>query len=640
MNDDQRHEYLASVAAGGGVLTLSGLDIKPAFLGAIMAAMPVASDNASGQPRPTFPSAVKMDECYFDGYINMQHVKFARSCSMVNSRFRGGFEFNGSSFGHLDLRGARIEGKAGLGNVSISGDANWVGLNIAGALQFTGGIVGGRLDLSNSRISDVHIGLSTVKGRALFRKAIWGDRGVSSKEVHRVSLGSCTFEDWVDFSNAQFPYETVIGGGSKTLKSPFKVGVDFTGCTFGSKYIGGRHLLEALDLQRTTFQDVTFYGKASFAGSRFSGGLDLTRVSVKEHSDATFQAPADDEGVFPKIALDLTDVNCPNGVHLRDVKVEGTLAFTADRIEGRFDCEGLEVTDYLSVSRTNFPYSPLEIEVGQCEFTRCQFDYGGVINCSSGEVSLIECGARQPLSVVSRMPEAPTSIRSLERTDVENITFVSMDFSRTPFMNIVNLDRIDIQGSSRFPRAPQVFGRKREIILDEAIFRSAMGKSKRWHNLLQVGGGGYVTANSVAALYRSLRKNREDNKDEPGAADFYYGEMEMRRRGAPRASAERMLLTVYWLISGYALRAWRSFLVLGIVALAGGIIMHKYGYRDPAPNGGTLTFILSFLQITIGLSKAPDGVTSAGSSTLIVGRLFCPGLIALIVLALRGRLKR
>ena len=37
----------------------------------------------------------------------------------------------------------------------------------------------------------------------------------------------------------------------------------------------------------------------------------------------------------------------------------------------------------------------------------------------------------------------------------------------------------------------------------------------------------------IAGLYRELRKGREDAKDEPGAADFYYGEMEMRRRARP-----------------------------------------------------------------------------------------------------------
>ena len=38
-----------------------------------------------------------------------------------------------------------------------------------------------------------------------------------------------------------------------------------------------------------------------------------------------------------------------------------------------------------------------------------------------------------------------------------------------------------------------------------------------------------LTPGAIAGLYRALRKGREDAKDEPGAADFYYGEMEMRR---------------------------------------------------------------------------------------------------------------
>ena len=42
----------------------------------------------------------------------------------------------------------------------------------------------------------------------------------------------------------------------------------------------------------------------------------------------------------------------------------------------------------------------------------------------------------------------------------------------------------------------------------------------------------------LAAVYRELRKGREDAKDEPGAADFYYGEMEMRRHDK-RAKARR-----------------------------------------------------------------------------------------------------
>jgi hypothetical protein len=77
-----------------------------------------------------------------------------------------------------------------------------------------------------------------------------------------------------------------------------------------------------------------------------------------------------------------------------------------------------------------------------------------------------------------------------------------------------------------------------------------------------------LPAGQIAGLYRALRKGREDAKDEPDAADFYYGEMEIdappRRPPtdnptgeASRGQVERGILTAYWLVSGYGLRACR-----------------------------------------------------------------------------------
>jgi hypothetical protein len=40
---------------------------------------------------------------------------------------------------------------------------------------------------------------------------------------------------------------------------------------------------------------------------------------------------------------------------------------------------------------------------------------------------------------------------------------------------------------------------------------------------------GALDSGQIAGLYRALRKGRGDIKDEPGAADFYYRVMEMRR---------------------------------------------------------------------------------------------------------------
>lgn len=61
----------------------------------------------------------------------------------------------------------------------------------------------------------------------------------------------------------------------------------------------------------------------------------------------------------------------------------------------------------------------------------------------------------------------------------------------------------------------------------------------------------------LALLYRALGKAQKDSKNQPGAADFYYGEMEMRRhargsasnrrRASSRGRVERGILTAYWL---------------------------------------------------------------------------------------------
>jgi hypothetical protein len=47
-----------------------------------------------------------------------------------------------------------------------------------------------------------------------------------------------------------------------------------------------------------------------------------------------------------------------------------------------------------------------------------------------------------------------------------------------------------------------------------------------------------VDAERLSVIYRSLRKSLEDAKNEPGAADFYYGEMEARRRSTATPQVE------------------------------------------------------------------------------------------------------
>lgn len=81
---------------------------------------------------------------------------------------------------------------------------------------------------------------------------------------------------------------------------------------------------------------------------------------------------------------------------------------------------------------------------------------------------------------------------------------------------------------------------------------------------------------TVENSYRQLRAALEASKDYAGAADFYYGEMEMRLRGAERWSVERWLLWGYKWLAGYGLSAYRAL---------GTYVFVVFFFRDPSPRG-------------------------------------------------------
>lgn len=170
---------------------------------------------------------------------------------------------------------------------------------------------------------------------------------------------------------------------------------------------------------------------------------------------------------------------------------------------------------------------------------------------------------------------------------------------------------------------------------------------------------------NIAELYRQLRKGREDAKDTPGAADFYYGEMEMRRHAAPRLSGERLVLSSYWMLSGYGLRASRAFFWLAVVLTLAAYAMAGIGFCDPAkpfaePDGGGTcaaegrgfadvrfedVLRLDVAAFTVGTAVAVVGapavdLTSEGEAIRVAIRVIAPLLIALALLAIRARVKR
>jgi hypothetical protein len=233
------------------------------------------------------------------------------------------------------------------------------------------------------------------------------------------------------------------------------------------------------------------------------------------------------------------------------------------------------------------------------------------------------------------------------------------DLSRCTFAGTHNLDQLQIEGSCVFgepPRGPR--WTRRRVIVEEAWWRG-------WQTS---GPAPYPAA--LADTYRQLRKAREDASDEPGAADFYYGEMEMRRHSRPWRSAERWLLQAYWLLSGYGLRASRALCWLALAMLTTILLMMGYGLPaepskqeiareridgewktivstlDPTnPTGDRFTSkrfekALSVTLNSVVFRSSGQGLTTAGTYIEMGSRFSEPVLLGLGALAIRGRLKR
>jgi hypothetical protein len=647
LSDDARRDYLLGVAAGNQPLTLSGLSVSGLLLSVVIGAMPTTTENPSGSPRPLFPTPVRFNETTFLEYVDAQHVTFADTCSLLNATFQAGAIWNGSVFnGGLDMRGCHIYGdRAKFSNVRVRRRADLAALVCQPFLVLFGLIVEGPLDMRAAKCGGLWLSNASLTGEVKLEGARLAEQFQDADGPRRKLLGrfdGCKFHDSVDFSDVHFPYETTFGGYSDMRPAEFSGPVNFSESQFGSKADGGRHLLRnlAFDPYSVDFTGCTFYGRVSFSGTRFGAPLRLVNVTVRAGStDASKDQDPNDQ--FPEYpALELTDLSLPSGGELTNIDVQGDVTLKLSSLEADFGTRSVRATGDVNISSTQCSqYATSEMAGTTVSYSRCQFARGGVLTCSTQRLSVVECDARQPLTITAMTGAAAVPISTLDRTNAEHLLLSNVDLSTTSFAGIINLDKLRIQGRLRLQRAPTVVGRGRQVIQDEINVRRT--HSSIWRRFRASSDMPQTQSpQDVASLYRALRKNREDSKDEPGGADFYYGEMEMRRLAAPWTSVDRWLLTIYWLLSGYALRAWRALVALIGVVLILGYFLCRHGF-NPNLQRDYVQSVLLLAQTSVGLSRAsPSELTSIGSAIQIAMRIMGPALLALVVLALRGRVKR
>jgi hypothetical protein len=265
----------------------------------------------------------------------------------------------------------------------------------------------------------------------------------------------------------------------------------------------------------------------------------------------------------------------------------------------------------------------------------------------------------------------------LRGVDVAGLTLSELDLTACLFQGAHHLDQLRIEGARPFADTPGAWrlylGRwratvwrrwlRRQTLAEEHHWRSAPtspSASDNWLRLIRPAWHGparqtppwvvertgqqvqQLTPDRLAVLYRALRKAQEDNKNEPGAADFYYGEMEMRRLDQHTPFAERLILWLYWLVSGYGLRGLRA--LIGLVAVVVGLagLLQAIGFNggDPRFRDTLIYAAQSTLSITSGNKTLIEHVSWAGEVMRIVLRLVGPLLLGLALLSVRNRVKR
>ncbi|WP_030556781.1 pentapeptide repeat-containing protein [Streptomyces exfoliatus] len=485
------------------------------------------------------------------------------------------------------------------------------------------------------------------------------------------------------FVEAQFSGDAWFGGAQFSGNANFGKARFFDDAGFaGAQFSGAANFGEAQFSGITGFGEAQFSGFATFREARFSGitWFDRARFS----SDVRFGGARFSGDVWFDEAQ-----------------------FLAASWWGPVVCGG---TVGLSGAVFGAPVT-LEVAARQVRCTRTRWQSTATVRVRRASVDLGHAVLEAPVAVIAHptlfisprrtpLDESPLAgsgevrVMSVQGVDAAHLVLTDTDLSDCLFSGAFHLDQLRLEGRTTLSSTPTGWHRKgifpvrwtrRRTLAEEqhwraqtvgqpSVFTGTPPEPRRWRTGPHHPDPARTPdPDDIAPLYRQLRKAFEDGKNEPGAADFYYGECEMRRHdrtGTPKA--ERRLLWAYWLLSGYGLRAGRALGWLAAAMLATIVLLMASGLPMSSPKqeatgtvpagGGTVTFIIDkqdvknptgdrftskrfdkALNVTLNsvvFRSSGQDLTTTGTYIEMTSRLLEPALLALAVLAIRGRIKR
>ena len=445
----------------------------------------------------------------------------------------------------------------------------------------------------------------------------------------------------------------------------------------GSVRIGSARFDRATFNGTATFDGVTILGHSDFNATRFNASASFLKTTFEggaDFSTAEFGGAvtfADAE--FGEPTVGFGECASFNGAHF------GVATFANARFCGNASFEGISVATELTLGPTRISgklllnglqaAGPVDIQAEVPKVSCKGADFAGQarLRLAGSRLWLTNSVFEQPATVESwpqivtgehgtQVDDPSVKVRSLRGVDAEHLSLSDADLSRCLVYGLRRPELLRLAGRCSFAPTPRGWHLRWGWLPLRWTNREALYEEHLWRREDEPTTRGWDEADPdpdpdddkpaplrparLAVLYRQLRQAVEDARNEPGAADLYYGEMEMRRLSTERRD-ERWLLTVYWLVSGYGLRASRAMLVLAaLVALAAlafqraGFPGHTHGYLDCLlyASGSVLSLDLT--------GHLPMLLTDWGQLARMLLRIGGPVLLGLGALAVRGRIKR
>ncbi|AFR51582.1 MULTISPECIES: pentapeptide repeat-containing protein [Gordonia] len=653
--------------------------------------------------RTTFTGDAQFDGVTFAGDARFDKAIFTRDARFVEATFTGDAQFDRATFtGDAQFDRATFTGDARFVRATFTGYARFLRVTFTGAAQFD--------TATFTRSARFH--------RATFAAVAHFDGATFTSGAH---FDRATFTRSALFIGATFAGNTTFAEATFTRDARF-VRATFIGDTafLEATFTRDAHFDEATFTAGTYFDGATFTGAAWFRNSRWRT-LGWSRTVWKTASVESAGLAA------VEIVLDRAEFEQPVRLELAAGRVSMERMQATERLhlviagaQVNLEDADFAVGSLIDAAPVQTPTTATETTAKEAQEQRVQKsgigrwvfippypdpDYTSATTSGlppdedTHQVldpaqrlsrSLMYASLFLEADLSTALDHTPTaSVTSLRRTHVAGTSLSGMDLRACTFTGADGLDKLVIvgddiltnhRGDKDMMRAGPARGRKwwrtsRRVLHDELAVRQphpaasdTAGASGATDATVEPAATptAPLTYRSVSATYRSLRKALEDSRDEPGAADFYYGEMTMRRLAASPLSVERSLLTLYWLIAGYGLRAWRALATLVVViAVAGWCFTNdawavKTVTKTPTSVDLGTGAITSSASTADGLSLMrswlfaaqeavvpfrPAGLsgvtlTSWGHVVDLAVRILGPILLALAVLAIRNRTKR